>query len=284
MEEVRSKDYLLEGVVLKGNMLAVKETQYIFPPRSQDAIPLEDACLFADLGWEAQLKYNDSRCLVKFKSGGIPELWNRHAERFRTYTAPDWLLGQLEAVHEKLGLSKNEWSLLDGGLLDSKHVAIKDTIVIWDILVRDGQHLLGTTYKDRYEWVHERLTGGHVHQTTWWYTNPQRPNAHDPLPFGAKVLDNIILPVNYKGNRSPSADNDGNPSGDAWRAIWEQIVNVANAPYTIGKPGDRNYDIKPVLEGLVFKDPNGKLEMGYKEKNNSKWMVRSRVETGRHRF
>lgn len=264
--------------------LSVKETQYVFPPRPQSAIPLMDACLFADLGWEAQLKFNGARCLVKFTSSGGVELWNRHGERFRTYTAPDWLLDQLQQVHRRLGLNPHSWSLLDGELIDFKHCAIRDTVALWDILVRDGQHLLGTTYGDRYKWVRERLTGGAVHETTWWYTNPQRPNAHEPLPFGAKVLDNVILPVNYKGNRSLSADNDGNPSGDAWKMIWEQIVNVANAPYTIGKPGDKNYDIKPVLEGLVIKRLDSKLKMGHKQANNSDWMVKSRVTTGRHKF
>lgn len=256
-------------MIIKANLLTVKETQYIFPPRAKDCIKLEDAAIFADMGWIGQLKYNDARCLIKFKRGGDIELWNRHGERFRNYTAPGWLIEQLEVVHQKLGLSKDEWSLLDGGLLDFKHCAIRDTIAIWDVLVLDGQHLLGSTYIDRYDLIRERLCGGVTQETTWWYYNP-KPTVHPPLDFGIKVTDNVLIPRNYLG--------------DAWQRIWQEIIEVANAPYTVGKPGDKNYSLHPVVEGLVMKDPSGKLEMGFREQNNSKWQVRSRVATGRHAF
>jgi hypothetical protein len=271
---------MLEIDVLVGNMLPVKETQYIFPPRAQAAIPLKDACLFADMGWKAQLKYNDARLLVKYGSSGKIELWTRHAEKFRSYTAPDWLISQLREVGGRLGLQKDSWSLLDGGLLDFKHVAIRDTIVVWDILVQDGKHLLGTTYQDRYNLLVEKLAG--TDHTTWWYTNPTKPNIHPPLDFGIKVHDNILIPRNYLGNRGCDSKNDGNPSGDAWQMLWDEVVTVANAPYTIGKPGDRNYSCHPVVEGLMIKNPLGKLEMGFRERNNCSWQVRSRVRTGRH--
>jgi hypothetical protein len=270
---------------LTATALRVNNTQYIFPPRPQDAIPLDEARLFADMGWIAQLKYNDSRCLIKYKPGGIPEMWNRHAERFRTYNAPDWLLDQLAKLHNRLGLSKTDWSLLDGGLLDQKHSAIKDTIVIWDILVLDGLHLLGSTYEDRYNFLLNTLTGGVNHTVPWLYSH----KSHGPLDFGVRLDDNVFMPRNYQGNRANYPDdhghpNDGNPSGDAWQYLWDNLITVVNAPYTIGKPGDRNYVCHPVLEGLVFKKGSGKLEMGYKEKNNNKWQVRSRVATGRHAF
>ena len=51
----------------------------------------------------------------------------------------------------------------------------------------------------------------------------------------------------------------------------------------INQPFDQA-GIGPLLEGLVFKDPNGRLQMGWQEKNNSDWMARSRVTTGRHAF
>jgi hypothetical protein len=260
--------------------LAVKETQYIYPPRSQDAIPLDDTQLFAEMGWVGQLKYNGARTLIKFCSDGGVELWNRHAERFRTYTAPAWLLSQLQDVRDKLGLARDKWSLLDGELIDFKHCAIRDTVAVWDILVRDGTHLIGTTYGDRYHFLRGKLDTGE----SWFYTNPGKPNAHEPLDFGIKAHGNVLVPRNYEANRSPWAGNDGNPHGDAWRAVWDGVVNVANAPYTVGKPGDRNYSCHPVIEGLVFKSLVGKLKMGMRQLNNSDWMVRSRIETGRHKF
>lgn len=244
----------------------VQPDKYIYPPRSTDAIPLTEAKIFATMGWIAQIKYNDGRTLIKYQPGKPPELWNRHAERFRTYTAPNWLLEQLEHVATLLNLDQNQWTLLDGGLLDQKHQAIKDTIVIWDILVMNGKHLLGSRYKDRYDFLIGNLTTG----TPWHYTPPHK--KHEPLDMGLRVTDNILIPRNI------------NPDPQTWQDTWDGLITTANAPYQIGKPGDKNYDLKPVIEGLVFKNPNGELERGFKEKNNSQWMIRSRVETGRHRF
>lgn len=235
--------------------IAVQETQYIFPPRPQDAIPRSEADIFTEIGWRPQLKYNDSRCMVKYLPDGTIELWNRHGERFRTYHMPDWLEDQLAEVKVLLGLRDGEYHLLDGGLLDQKHRAIKDTIVIWDVLVENGQHLLGTTYVAR----HDRLITSISSEETFWYNS----DHHDPIDFGIKLDGNVLLARYYKA--------------DDVAKIWD-TVDTINAPFTV----DGN--LKPVLEGVVYKDPDGKLDMGYQEKNNGDWMVRSRVKTGRHRF
>lgn len=134
----------------------------------------------------------------------------------------------------------------------------------------DGVHLLGSTYADRYNFLRGKLESG-----TFEFQG---------LDFGIRVSDDILMPRNYPGNLAGTIANDGNPPGDAWAVLWRDVIEVANRPYTVGKPGDRNYDCKPVLEGLMFKDPRGKLERGMKEKNNFAWQCRSRVETGRHRF
>lgn len=241
-------------------MLKVKHDQYIFPPRSQDAIPRADTDVFGMLGWIAQLKYNDSHALIKYCANSEIELWNRHAERFRTYHAPDWLKDELRQIGERLAIQPGTVTILDGGLLDQKHQAIKDTIVLWDILVYNDQHLIGTTLDERYTQLHQAAT-----QNPWTYEN----KGHGPVEFGLKFTENVFIPKNWESCE--------------WDNAWD-LVHTVNAPFTHGKPGDPNYEIKPVLEGLVFKDPSGTLEMGFKEKNNDSWMCRSRVETGRHRF
>lgn len=250
--------------------LPVKPNHYIYPPRARDVIPLSEAKLFAKLGWIGQLKYNDSRCLIKYQPNHHVELWNRHQKLMQSFIAPDYLIDQLMAVKDKIG--SDEWMLLDGGLLHNKHTAIKNTVVIWDVLVLNGRHLLGSTYGDRYNFLKERLCN---QAPIWQYKNP----VHGPVDFGLRVSDNILMPINYVGNR-----NDTDVQGDAWQSIWDTIITTVNAPYTVGKPNDKNYDCKPVIEGLVFKSLDEKLEMGLKEKNNSSWMCRSRVATGRHNF
>lgn len=232
-------------------MLKVHPTQYIYPPRPADAIPRDQTDILGELGWLAQFKYNDSRCLVKYLPNGTIELWNRHGERFRNYTAPDWLLDELHQAREMLELPLG-FHLFDGGLLDSKHKAIKDTIVIWDILVRNGEHLLDTTYADRYASL--ALDG----MKPWVFSHEQ---YSAPVKFGLSYTSRIFLPENH--------------THDKWPELW-QLVEKVNAPW--------NDTAGPLLEGLVFKDPQGRLGMGYREKNNSGWLMRSRVKTGRHDF
>lgn len=244
-------------IATKGS-IQLRADQYVFPPRAQEAIPISDAQIFADMDWTAQLKYNDGRCLIKYKNGEV-ELWNRHAERFRTYRAPDELIDQLIEIRDRLGLSTTQTSLLDGGVLDQKHHAIKNTIVIWDVLAINGEHLLGSAYRTRYAHLHDRIST----QESWNFTN-----ATGTYDLGIKITNDVLMPRNINAKD--------------WQDTWDTITKI-NAPYTTGKPGDRNYDCKPVIEGLMFKNPDGKLEMGYKEKNNSNWLCRSRVMTGRHR-
>jgi len=230
-------------------MTTLSPTRYLYPPRARGVLPFQDQAARRDLqtfGYLAQYKFNDSRCLVKHLPDGQIQLWNRHGERFRDYTAPDWLQDQLHAALAQLGLSPAGYHLLDGGLLDKKHPKIKDTIALWDILIRDGEHLRNTTYHDRYHtlWTH----------TTTPHTYPGGTTV------GAQLQPNIFVPHQIR-----PAD---------WDAAWASVQHE-NQPYP---------PHSPLLEGLVFKDPAGRLEPGYREQNNGHWMIRSRVETGRHRF
>jgi len=232
--------------------LKVESTRYIFPPRPQSAMPFNDVVFFTEVGWGWQYKVNDSRCEIKYLPDGSVELWNRHAERFRSYHCPDWLEDQLLAVRDQLGLSSSEYHLLDGGLYDQKHAAIKDTIVIWDILVRDGMHLLGTTYKERFDSIATGTTPYNFSHETYEH----------PIQFGLCYED------------TPNVFHlEWNPCGDP-RSCWDMV-------HVINKPFDAN---SPLIEGMVFKDPDGRLEMGMSEKNNESWLCRTRVKTGRHPF
>jgi hypothetical protein len=247
--------------ILAPRAVPVPQDVYIYPPRTKDPIPYADAQIFRDLGWVAQLKYNDSRCLIKYLPGDQIELWNRHAEKFRTYRAPDFLLEELRGLRRRLGLSTAEMSLLDGGLIDHKHPALNDVIAVWDVLVLNGKHLIGTAYEDR--WALLDAIGGEP----WLYTGK---GCEKGVDFGKKIDDHLLVPRNYRG--------------DEWDSIWNDLLPQVNAYWTVGKPGDKDYDCRPLIEGLVYKNPKGKLGMGFREQNNGDWMAKSRVQTRRHRF
>lgn len=229
--------------------MKVTPDQYIYPPRPDKAIPRDQTEILGDMGWLAQLKYNDTRCLVKYLPNGTAQLWNRHGEQIRSYTCPDWLQEQLQALREALELDPKGYHLLDGGLLDQKHRAIKDTIVIWDILVRNGEHLLNTQYQHRYNTIAK---------------DAQMPWHWDGEKFGLtwnKETDHIFLPELWPHQ--------------TWPDLWDMVARI-NKPY--------ENICGPLLEGLVFKRPTGELGMGFTEKNNADWIMRSRVTTGRHTF
>lgn len=237
--------------------ITANETTYIYPPRPTAAVPRDQTQIYAEFGWIAQFKYNDSRCMVKLRADGTIELWNRHAERFRSYNAPIQLVEQLEEIHGKLGTK--EYHLLDGGLLEQKHKAIKGTIVIWDILVHKGEHLVGTTYTERYQLLQNKLSA----HSDWEYAFYHSPRDRTVFTLGDKITEDTFIPTNWRP--------------EEWNECW-RIIDTINAPFlSTGEAG-------PLLEGLVYKDPNGTLQFGLKPDNNSTWLGRSRVKTGRHEF
>lgn len=234
-------------------MPTISPTSYIFPPRAKTAIPRSSLSIFETLDHIAQLKYNDTHILLKYQPNTPVEIWNRHGSKLN-YHITEELNTELQTLATLLNLNPNEWHLLDGGLLDNKHPSIKDTIVIWDILVKNGNHLVGTTYNDRWTTIHNITT------KPWYYNPPHK--KHQPIPFGSQITENIFTPNSYTYNE--------------WDSLWD-IVELVNTPYlSIGNG--------PVLEGLVIKDPNGQLERAWKADNNHSWMTRSRVSTGRHNF
>lgn len=230
-------------------MLKVTPEQYIFPPRSKNAVPKPDTAIFGELGWKAQLKYNDTRIIIKYCANGRVELWNRHAERLKSYQIPDWLMDELLEVGTLLNLSAGTTTMLDGGLLNSKHKLIKNTIVIWDVLVLNDEYLIGTTYENRYG----RILG--ISKGDWNYDVPTVGNTK----FGLAITKHIFTPESHNSHM--------------WDAMWD-MINGVNEPFCQS----------PLIEGLCFKNMAGKLEIANKETNNHSWYMRSRVTTGRHNF
>lgn len=231
--------------------MKIQENQYIYPPRAKECTPRKETQIYKDLGWLAQFKYNDTRCLIKLKEDGRVELWGRHAERLK-YTPSVDLQDQLQEIRNQLP----GYCLLDGGLLHSKHPAIKHTIVIWDILVKDSEHLISTTYKNRYQSLILDL----VFKSDNCKSKDLQNYSHEGFTLGMKFTDDIFIPYNIQPNE--------------WEMAWDMVDNI-NTLY----PNNG-----PLIEGLVFKDLEGELEYGFNEKNNSTWMSRSRVPTGRHAF
>lgn len=86
-----------------------------------------------------------------------------------------------------------------------------------------------------------------------------RISTEENIPhLGHYLAPGIYTPHNYTHEEKP--------------LLWK-LVSERNAT-----------ENKIVLEGIVYKDPTATLEPMYKQKNNTTWMVKSRIQTGRHRF
>lgn len=233
-------------------MITIAPTTYIYPPRAKANIHISDAQVYAEHGYQAQPKYNDTRTTYKYTPGWQIDptkiqLWNRHGERHRDYTAPITLLEELQQIGETLGLTPDNHHLLDGGILDKKHPHVKNTAAIWDILVENSKSLAGTTYAQRYE----RLQALGGDRKNFLAGNTSLHVGHSPTP-------NTIIPQNIEPKD--------------WLTYWQEILKL-----------NTNFD-QPLIEGYVFKDPNGILTTGLRQANNHDWLARSRVTTGRHQF
>jgi len=76
--------------------------------------------------------------------------------------------------------------------------------------------------------------------------------------LGHKISNHIWTPHNWNWNERDQ--------------IWDIVAKTNQAQNRVA------------LEGIVYKNPNGILEPGYVEKNNTDWQIKSRIQTGRHRF
>lgn len=123
-----------------------KKNGFIFPPRAEFKCPANNLYKYDDGTYYAQPKYN-GMALIAFTNGTELFLYNRHKENMPLLTKNS------EVDFRGLAQSKN-WFVYTGEYLNkSKYgetgIKEKDKFVIWDILVWDGNYLVGSTYTER---------------------------------------------------------------------------------------------------------------------------------------
>lgn len=117
---------------------------YIYPPRPAGAIPPDNVTRYP--GWIAQYKYNGTRNVIFVFPDGHIEMFGRKKEHNKAYITTD----EMRAAFISLKLPKNKFHVFDGELMHSKTRGIKDRLILFDILVYNGEYLLGTRYINRY--------------------------------------------------------------------------------------------------------------------------------------
>lgn len=123
--------------------MTYNEFKYLYPPRPQYKIPPVDLDQYEG-EFVAQPKYNGTACVV-FTNGDELKVFNRHKLPLAKYSP----------FIQFRGLAKsNKWVVYCGEYLNKGQKGEageveRDKFIIWDLLVYDGEYLIGQTLIDR---------------------------------------------------------------------------------------------------------------------------------------
>ncbi|RLA66588.1 MAG: hypothetical protein DRQ88_06040 [Epsilonproteobacteria bacterium] len=119
------------------------DNKFIFPPR-----PLlfkREAVENLIGNFKFQLKLDDTRSLVTYTPEKGLVLFTRHGEGHKAYSPSKEVVEQFYS----LPWDKNKTQVWDTLLLHNKNELVKDTWILMDILVKDGEYLLNSKFKER---------------------------------------------------------------------------------------------------------------------------------------
>ena len=120
--------------------------RYIYPPRPKNPIPNTELSFWDNGSLVAQPKLNGSNCLI-FTNGVKHIAMNRHNGRMTNFQIKD---EEIAALYKGTG----GWTVLNGEYMnkskqDEARSAFNHKFVIFDILVDDGDYLVGKTFEER---------------------------------------------------------------------------------------------------------------------------------------
>jgi len=205
--------------------------RYIYPPRPKNAIPSLDLNSYDNNTMFGQPKLDGSNCLI-FTDGKNIKVMNRHSQPLTKFEIPS---------EEILKLYKGTggWTVINGEYMnkskrDGTGKTFNHKLVIFDILVNDGDYLITKTFE-------------------------QRSNILDEM-FGINSSEHEYL--------------------------YSVSENVYRVKSYLNKFKDKYDEITKIdmVEGLVLKRKNARLEIGNTELNNIKSQVKCRKPTKNYKF
>lgn len=136
---------------------------YIEPPRPESKIMAGSLGVFEGRGWVAQVKKNGTNSVIFLppKGKGDPFAKTRHPNDSEHKA---WAFTE-KSIALFRNLQNKEWHVFNAELMHSKGNGIRDTNYIHDVLVLDGEYLLGKTFDQRYQLLLNRL-GFHISHPT----------------------------------------------------------------------------------------------------------------------
>ena len=205
--------------------------RYIYPPRPKNAIPSSDLNSYDNGTMLAQPKLDGSNCLI-FTDGKTVKVMNRHSQPITRFEIP---------TEEILSLYKGSggWTVINGEYMNkSKRDETGNTFnhkfVIFDILVNDGDYLIGKTFDQRVKILDEMFD---TIESEKQYLYSISMNVFRVKTYTERLLDNF-----------------------------ERLVRI------------------DMVEGLVMKRKNARLEIGNTELNNVNSQLKSRKPTKNYKY
>ena len=205
--------------------------RYIYPPRPKNAIPSSDLNSYDNGTMLAQPKLDGSNCLI-FTDGKTVKVMNRHSQPITRFEIP---------TEEILSLYKGSggWTVINGEYMNkSKRDETGNTFnhkfVIFDILVNDGDYLIGKTFDQRLK-ILDEMFGTIESEKQYLYSISV--NVFRVKTYTERLLDNF-----------------------------ERLVRI------------------DMVEGLVMKRKNARLEIGNTELNNVNSQLKSRKPTKNYKY
>jgi ATP-dependent DNA ligase len=206
--------------------------RYLFPPRPENAIPNSELNYHDNGSLISQVKIDGSNCVI-FTNGESIHVMNRHGSRLTRFEIKD---EEILSLYQGTG----GWTVLNGEYLnrnkrDETGKSFNHKLILFDILVNDGDYLIGKTFEQRIQLLDEMF---------------HKNECEKDYLFG--ISDNVYRVKSYENNFSMLYDT----------------LTYNNE----------------LLEGLVLKRRNARLEIGNVEKNNTKSQIKCRKQTLNYKF
>lgn len=205
--------------------------RYVYPPRPKNAVSPDDLNFWDSGSLIAQPKLNGSNTVI-FTNGEDLLVMNRHGQRLTNFNLSK---AELSEIYRGDG----EWMVINGEYMnksqsDENKKVFNHKLVIFDILVYNGEYLLGSTFEDRVSLLDD-VYGVNESEKDYLYS----------------ITENVYRVKSYK-----TGFND----------LYNSLIEI------------------DMIEGLVMKRRNAKLEIGNTELNNVKSQLKCRKPTKNYKY
>jgi hypothetical protein len=146
-------------------------SQYIFPPRPENKLPRAGLEKFDNGTFFAQPKFNGS-CAEIYTGSDVHNVMNRHKAQLTGFKIPKTEIRNL--IHNN-GMNLIVGEYMNKSKKDHTCRLFNHKFVIIDLLVVDGEYLLGTTYDERVDMMYDMF------------------KFSDENDYSYKITDNIYM-------------------------------------------------------------------------------------------